>query len=426
MHLGHADSLRSDALVMGVWRDMGRPPCFVAGGYLRDRLLGRQSTDLDFTLPGTVESVAAPARRLAITRGTRPHLLGRAPRAVWRIDTDDLTVELWPLGTLTVEDDILRRDFTCNALVWQLPDGPLIDQVGGLDDLRSGRLTAVSRGNLADDPLRLLRAARFLAQLEFLELDHATASFIRELAPALAHSPRARVGHELQLLLQSPGAERGIRSSLELGAFRHAAPAGSRPDPGWMEDHADAIGRLAGSRAHSVPGAVAEAGPAAALSLLLRGWGCPTVDSLGEYSWPRGERVSAARAAGLLERAIAVASCEAVERRELIHLAGPDFPVLLAAAAAIDGREQSAAPRWRRFWAQWRRQGERLASPPALLASAEIATRCGLPPGPGLGRVLRRLRLAQVRGEVRSAAGARRWIAETVRDVGPGEGQEEE
>ncbi len=147
MHLGSAQALRSDAVMMGVWQDMGRPPCFVAGGYLRDRLLGRPSTDLDFTLPGSVESVAEPARRLALARGTRPHLLGRAPRAVWRIDTDDLTVELWPLGSLTIEDDILRRDFTCNALVWRVPDGPLIDHVGGLDDLRSRRLTAVSRGN---------------------------------------------------------------------------------------------------------------------------------------------------------------------------------------------------------------------------------------------------------------------------------------
>jgi tRNA nucleotidyltransferase/poly(A) polymerase len=423
MHLRTAESLRTDRLMMGVWRDMGRPTCFVAGGYLRDRLLGRPSTDLDFTLPGTVESVAAPARQLAAARGTRPHLLGREPRAVWRIDTEELSVELWPLGPLTIDDDILRRDFTCNALVWQLPDGPLIDNVGGLDDLRSGRLTAVSRGNFQDDPLRLLRAARFLAQLEFLELDHRTATFIRELAPALVHAPRARAGHELRLLLAARGAERGLRNLLELGTFRHAAPAGGGLDSDWMEGHAAAIGRLAGSRRHPVPAAVRAAGPAAPLALLLRGWGCPDDERVAEYSWPRDERAAATRVSRLLERAIAGVGGDAAERRELIHIAGADFPVLLAAAAAIAGRDPAVSPAWRRWWAQWGRQGARLASPPPLLASDEIAARCGLGPGPGLGRVLRRLRLAQVRGEVRSAAGARRWIARATRDGEPGEGE---
>jgi tRNA nucleotidyltransferase/poly(A) polymerase len=414
MDLRPVESLRSDALVLAAWRDMGQPPCFVAGGYLRDRLLGRPSTDLDFTLPGSVESVEAPARRLAAARGSRPHLLGKAPRAVWRVDTDGLTVELWPLGALTIEDDIRRRDFTCNALVWQLPEGPLTDLVGGLDDLASGRLTAVSRGNLEDDPLRLLRAARFLAQLDGLDLDQRTASFIRELAPALARSPRARVGHELRLLLAARGAERGLRSLLELGTFAHAAPAGSVPDPAWMEAHADAIGRLAGARRHAVPAAVAEAGLSAPLALALRGFGCPDDQSAAEYSWPRDERAAANRVSRLLERAAAGAGCDAVERRELIHIAGFDFPALLAAAAATAAADPSSSPAWRRWWAQWRRHGERLASPPVLLPAEEIATRLGLGPGPELGRVLRRLQLAQVRGEVRSAAGARRWIARSA------------
>jgi tRNA nucleotidyltransferase (CCA-adding enzyme) len=421
MHLAPEATLRSDRLVVEVWNEMGQPPCFVAGGYLRDRLLGRPSTDLDFSLPGTVESVAAPARRLAAARGTRPHLLGKAPRAVWRVDSKGLKVELWPLGSLTIDDDILRRDFTCNALVWQVPDGPLVDRVGGLDDLSSGRLRAVSRGNLEDDPLRLLRAARFLSQLDGLALDRRTASFIRELAPALASAPRARVGNELRLLLASTGAERGLRSLLELDTFRHAAPPGASPDPTWMDDHADAIGRLAGSRRHPVPDAAGEAGLAAPLALLLRGWGCPADKGSAEYSWPRDERAAAVRVARLLDRAIAGVGLDAAGRREIIHVAGADFPVLLAAAAAVAGGDPSTAAGWRRWWAQWRRQGERLTSPPALLSFDEIANRSGLSPGPGVGRLLQQLRLAQVRGTVRSAAGARRWIAGASRGASRGE-----
>ena len=396
----------------------------MAGGYLRDCLLGRSSTDLDFTLPGTVESVAAPALQLATARGTRPHLLGREPRAVWRIDTEGLTVELWPLGPLTIDDDILRRDFTCNALVWQLPDGPLLDQVGGLDDLRSGRLTAVSRGNLHDDPLRLLRAARFLAQLEFLELDHRTAAFIRELAPALARAPRARAGHELRLLLAARGARAGPPQPARARHLPARRPGRLRAGPGL-----DGGSR----RRHRPPRRVAASpgpDPRSAMRASRRRSRCCCADGAARTTSARpsthGRGTSARprfRVSRLLERAIAGVGGDAAERRELIHLAGADFPVLLASAAAIVGGDPSSAPGWRRWWGQWRRQGALLTSPPALLPSDEIAARCGLDPGPGLGRLLRRLRLAQVRGEVRSAAGARRWLAKATREADPGEGE---
>lgn len=415
MSLEPVDALRSNELVTRVWESMGRPTCSVTGGFVRDTLLGRSTTDLDFTLPGSVDTVADTARRLADELGTRPHLLGREPRAVWRVEVSGLKVELWPLGSLSVDDDILRRDFTCNALVWPLPDGPLIDRVGGLDDLRSCRLSAVSRGNLQDDPVRLLRAARFLAQLPTFQLDHRTSSLIRELAPSLAYAPRARTGQELALLLSSPDAERGVRTMLELGIFRYAAPADSAPDPSWMVHHVAAVGRLAQPERHPVPAAIRTAGGGAQLALLLRAWGCPSEANLADYSWPRTERAVAQRAAAMIERATTGVHGDVSERRELIHAAGDSFPALLAAAAAVDDPDEDSVRSWNRWWAQWRRGGEQLINPPPLLSAVEVADLGGVAPGPELGELLRRLRLAQVRGEVRSAAGARRWIEEHCR-----------
>jgi tRNA nucleotidyltransferase (CCA-adding enzyme) len=410
MSLEPVDALRSNELAIRVWESMGRPACSVTGGFVRDTLLGRPTTDLDFTLPGSADSVAGTARRLADALETRPHLLGREPRAVWRVETSDLKVELWPLGSLSVDDDILRRDFTCNALVWPLPDGPLIDRVGGLDDLRSGRLSAVSRGNLQDDPVRLLRAARFVAQLPSFQLDHRTSSLVRELAPSLAYAPRARTGQELALLMYSPGAERGVRTMLELGIFRYAAPADTAPDPSWMVQHVAAVGRLAQPDRHPVPAAVQSAGGAALLAMLLRAWGCPSEASLADYSWPRAERSAAQRAASMIERATAGVHGDVSDRRELIHAAGDSFPALLAAAAAVDDPDKDSARAWSRWWAQWQRGGRQLVNPTPLLSADEVAEIGGVAPGPDLGDLLRRLRLAQIRGEVRSAAGARRWL----------------
>lgn len=416
MSLEPVDSLRANELLIRAWESMGRPTCSVTGGFVRDTLLGRTTTDVDFTLPGNADTVAEPARRLAEAFRTRPHLLGREPRAVWRVETADLKFELWPLGSLSVEDDILRRDFTCNALVWPVPDGPLIDRVGGLDDLRSGRLSAVSRGNLQDDPVRLLRAARFLAQLETFQLDHRTASLIRELAPSLAYAPRARTGQELAMLLGAPGAERGLQTMLELGIFRSAAPADSAPDPSWMGRHVAAVGLLAQPDRHPVPAAAESSGLSAPLALIVRAWGSPSDLSLADYSWPRRERAAALRAATMLDRAVAGVSGDVADRRELIHVAGESFPVLLAAAAAVDSLGDGSTRGWSRWWAQWQRGGDSLVNPPLLLAADEAASLAGIRPGPALGELLRGLRRAQVRGEVRSAAGARRWIAEHPSD----------
>ena len=130
MSLVPAESLQDNPLLRRVWEGLGRPSGYLAGGFLRDHLLGRYSTDLDLTLEGSVDDAAGPARRLGDTLGVRAHLLGQPPRCVWRIESDDTKVELWPLGSLSLDDDILRRDFKCNALAWKLPDGPLIDKVG--------------------------------------------------------------------------------------------------------------------------------------------------------------------------------------------------------------------------------------------------------------------------------------------------------
>ena len=197
---------------------------------------------------------------------------------------------------------------------------------------------------------------------------------------------------------------------LELGIFRYSAPVDAAPDPSWMDRHSAAVGRLANPDRHPVPASARSAGASAQLALLVRGWGCPADETLADCSWPRRERAAALRAASMLQRAIEAAGGRVSARRELIHVASDAFPALLAAAAALDEGGEAAEPRWRRWWIQWQRNGERIVDPPPLLSANEVAELAGVPQGPELGRLLRQLRLAQVRGEVRSAAGARRWV----------------
>ncbi len=93
--------LRDDPLLIRVWEDLGRPArCAVTGGYLRDRLLGRTTNDLDLTIDDDAAGAARPAKRLARALGVRAHLLGTPPNEIWRIETSSLKIELWPLGEL--------------------------------------------------------------------------------------------------------------------------------------------------------------------------------------------------------------------------------------------------------------------------------------------------------------------------------------
>ena len=399
------NALEGDLLLRGVWEGLGTPECHITGGYVRDRLLGRDSVDLDLVLPGDINAVAGPARRLAARLDARAHVLGRDANRVWRIECPEIKIELWPLGNFSLDDDIERRDFSCNALFWRLPDGPFFDRIGGRDDLRNGVIRALSRKNLENDPVRLVRGPRFLAQLEGFKFDPQTASWIAGLAPAVSHAPRERVGQELFKLLAAPGAEAGFRSLLELGLLEPAAPAASRCDRHWIEDNFSAVARLSLSAPHPVEASVRSDGDAARLALLFRAWGCPDADSLAPFAWSRPVRRHAARAAALLEHALKTVEARAADRRSFIHSAGTAFPATLALGAAVDPHRP-----WASLWRLWRERGQDLVSPEPLLSGEEIANILEIEPGPELGRTIDALTEAQVRGEIRTVTGARRWL----------------
>jgi len=397
-------ALSRDLLLRGVWDALGTPECFVTGGYVRDRLLGRPTVDLDLVLPGTLEKARGPARRLAARLDGSAHLLGRDDKRVWRIETPALKVELWPLGDLDLERDIHRRDFTVNAVMWRLPDGPLIDQVGGAPDLRAGTLRAIRKKNLQDDPVRLLRAARFLAQFPGFKIDERTAAWIRSLAPRVRRAPPERLGQEFLKLVTLANRRRGFEAMLDLGILRHTVRPAAAFDRPWISANLDAVSRLRHD-AHPLRTALSEAGDAAALAFLLKASGSPHPDAVAPFAWPRTLRINAAQAARNLDAALSAVDGSPAERRALIHRAGTAFPATITLAAAVEPDHE-----WERWWRQWREHGAELIEPAPLLAGEEIAALLGLPPGPALGRAVAALTDAQVRNEVRTRGGAVRWL----------------
>ena len=123
----------------------------------------------------------------------------------------------------TIEEDLARRDFTVNALAYG--DGALVDPFGGEDDLAGKVIRAVGDPQLrfGEDALRLMRAVRLAAQLGF-EIEPGTAQAIRDLASTVTSVSAERVRDELEKLVGSGGAVRGIELMRELGLLAHVLP----------------------------------------------------------------------------------------------------------------------------------------------------------------------------------------------------------
>ncbi len=405
--------LAGDRILRRLAALLGAEAVWVTGGYVRDRLLGGRPDEVDLVVRGTVESAGGAARGIGKGLGVRPHLVGRAPRAVWRIEAPSLKVEIWPLGELTLREDALRRDFTVNALQWRLPVGPLEDPAGGLPDLRARVLRAISRENLASDPVRILRAARLTAQLPGFVLEEGTGGMVRELAPAIASAPRERVGHELLRLLEGPAPSLGLALLTRLGLLEPSAPPGALVQPAVLARLCPAA-HLLRYRTQGLPRLRSPDAIAARLAVLLAAWGPVEEVHLAAHAWPGTERRIARAAAQALPRMLRDVSAPPATRRETMALLGEAFPAALAlsAAAALVGG-LPAGP-WQRWWRQWRNTGRRLLAASPLLSGREVMEVTGLAPGPRLGRLVAELERARIRGEVRTAGGARRWLERSI------------
>ena len=197
-------------------------PAWLVGGTLRDRLLGRPAaTDIDLAVAGEVEAAARAVGRAA---GAPAFPLSEAFGA-WRVvDREQTwTVDVSPLMGQTIEADLGERDFTFNAMAEPLGGGDLIDPHHGRADLEARRVRMVAPRAFASDPLRVVRVARFAAELGF-EAERATVAAAREQAPQLAGVAMERVFAELKRLVVAPAPGRGLSVLEQTGATAAVLP----------------------------------------------------------------------------------------------------------------------------------------------------------------------------------------------------------
>ncbi|HEV8354750.1 MAG TPA: CCA tRNA nucleotidyltransferase [bacterium] len=203
-------------LVVRRLRDRGFQAYWV-GGCVRDLEMGQEPHDYDIATGARPEQVAGlfehavlvgaqfgvvivsadgHSYEVATFRAEGPYLDGRRPSSV---------------DFVSAEEDVARRDFTINGLLHDPLTGTTLDYVGGREDIarRIVRTIGDPEERFAEDRLRMLRAVRLAAQLDF-ELDPDTMVAIQRQAPALARVSAERIRDELLRLLTSPGRARGL------------------------------------------------------------------------------------------------------------------------------------------------------------------------------------------------------------------------
>jgi poly(A) polymerase len=196
-------------------------PAWLVGGAVRDRLLGRDTEDLDLVVPGDVEAAAsAVARRGDGTAFALSEAFGAwrivGPRHAWQIDVS-------PRAGASIEEDLARRDFTVNAMAEPLEDARLVDPFGGAADLERRLLRMVAPEAFDDDPLRVVRLARLAVEVG-LRPEEATVDAARRGAPGLERVAGERIFAELRRIVAVPEPAAGVALLDDVGGLAATMP----------------------------------------------------------------------------------------------------------------------------------------------------------------------------------------------------------
>lgn len=212
----------------------GGHDALLVGGSVRDALTGRVSVDFDVVTdapPERVRALATGVRGLGTIYelGERFGTLGVALPGAARLEITLFRPDALAAHSLSLAErfaiDASHRDFTVNAMAVDLTNGALLDPAGGREDLASGVLRAPGEAahRFDEDPLRVVRAARFVAELG-LSLDPGTASAMPTVVPRLAAVAAERVREELTKLLVAEHVVAGIEVLRASGALAAVLP----------------------------------------------------------------------------------------------------------------------------------------------------------------------------------------------------------
>lgn len=176
---------------------------YIVGGAVRDMIMNRDPEDVDFVVEATKEVFEQHFPEAEMVGNHFPvYLLGGNEVALTRTEKstgdDHTSFEVTNVG-VSIYDDLSRRDFTCNSIALRiLEDGfEYVDPFNGIEDINKGILRTVFKSAFEEDPLRILRAARFAARFHF-EIENETKCMMSKSADGLKYISKERIVKELE------------------------------------------------------------------------------------------------------------------------------------------------------------------------------------------------------------------------------------
>jgi poly(A) polymerase len=199
---------------------------WLVGGAVRDHVLGRPVADLDVMVDGDPGEAARAIAQAAKSAGGGAACFALSEEfGAWRVVARDRSwqVDVERMRGGSLEADLALRDFTVNAIAEPLGGGEPLDPLGGLADLRAGRLRCAGPAAFEDDPLRVLRLVRVAVELD-LEPEPPAIAAAREQVARLADVSPERVFLELRRIVASTQALRGLELMSDVGATEVVLP----------------------------------------------------------------------------------------------------------------------------------------------------------------------------------------------------------
>ena len=416
---------------------------YLVGGPVRDLLLNSPLKDLDFVVVGKAPEVAgwlaeqSGGRVVTHPRfGTATVILDEA-----RVDLVTARREVYPRpGSLpqvfpgSIDEDLARRDFSVNALAWQLTEDSsvILDRHCGLEDLRRGLIRTLHSKSFTDDPTRLLRAVRYEQRLAF-QLEEATAAQVQTAVAQAATDTVSgdRLRHELARILEEERPGDILRRASDLGILTaiHPALGGAEYLSRWSA-------LVAGVGEWQAEGSVENAtgiGPETELEreplpielLPIELLPIEPLTWLAALAYPR----SAGDGEGLIRRLNmprpwAQVVRDTIKLRDLETEIAFDKPAPSRLCHILDGMAPEATSvvagltelptvsrSLRRYWVEYRQ------ITPALRGRDLLAM--GVSAGPAVGNLLAELRTARLDGMATTEAEERRWVQKQLNaDIG--------
>jgi tRNA nucleotidyltransferase (CCA-adding enzyme) len=376
---------------------------YLVGGAVRDGLLKRKRAyfDLDFVVPDRAIDLA---KQISKTYKAGFVVLDRE-REIARVVFKQGTVDIARQEGNSLEKDLGRRDFTINAIAYQLDRDELIDPFHGVEDLNDELLRMISQANLEDDPLRLLRAYRQAAQLDFA-IESKTRNTISNLAHLITTVAAERVNTEFGYLLTSLIGSKWIVAAWRDGLLK----------PWFPEVNVEKLARLIKideaivTLKNKYPDLIQDYSWSLSISKLASlVVNLPEKAELEliELKYSRNEIRAVTTALKYLSQLQLQTNLMSLREQYFFFLNVKDvFPILAILAVATEANWQITSSLCDRYI----NHQDPVAHPQILVSGNDLMEALNLKPSPKIGELLTEIQIAHIEGKISNAEDAIAWV----------------